>query len=500
MADVLRSQPFSVAGEDVDHVRAAFGAAGFDEASVARAVGAKSIAQIKDVPAEVALSRVMGDSPLHVLIRLFVIGAPVPLAAARSALAPASIERLADGGLLKVRGEIVRAFVKVAPVMGLLVAFDRSWEGDREEPPDHVMGPSDGACLLASLTIRAAGAQCLDLGTGCGFLALLAARTAARVVASDVNPRSRAYVELNARLNGLSNIEAVTGDLFAPVAGRTFDLIFSNPPYVISPENRLVYMSGGMTGDAFCRRIVAEVGPFLREGAYFQMIFHWAEREKEDWTAHLSSWFTGEACDAWVLRSSSTDPTSYALTWMDIGRRADKAEPERLARWLQYYQEEDIAAIGAGVLTLKKRPEGAGQGWFRGMDGPPSMLGPCGGAVLGRMSALDFLSKRKIDQALFDSVFKVSPDVRLTQECEPSPGGWTQATAHIRVREGLAYVEEVDTYVAELLVACDGERTLRAAVEKTLERICAEPDSAPEETADIVRQLVEEGFLVPVSS
>lgn len=499
MHEHTRSHPFSLTAVEVQQVRAAFDAAGFDEPSVAAAVGVKGIASLKDVPPEVAWHNTSGGSPLHALVRLFVIGGPVEAEVARRALDPAPFERLLQGGLLESRGGNVRSMVKMVPVDGLLITFDRSLETDKEEAPDHVMGPSDGGRMLANITIHRPGADYLDLGTGCGYLALLAARKGGHVVASDVNPRSRAFVELNAWLNGMQNVEPVTGDLFAPVSGRQFDLVFSNPPYVISPENRLVYMSGGMKGDAFCRRIASEVAPYLRDGGHFQMLCNWAEPEGEDWTLYLRDWFEGTGCDAWVLRSSTTDPRTYALTWMNVGQHgAAKDGSGRLEAWLSYYEEEKIHAISAGVVTMRKRPAGSGPAWFRGFDGPKSMLGPCGDAVRERMDALDFLHGAGSDEALMSSVFIASPKARLTQECQPTAAGWAQVGAHIRIHEGLAYVEEVDIYVAELMVACDGERTLRSAIDRTLVSMGEEPGSEPEQTADIVRELVQEGFLVPV--
>src|SRR5438270_327403 len=79
--------------------------------------------------------------------------------------------------------------------------------------------------------------RALDVGTGSGVQALLAARHAREVVATDVNPRALAYAELNAALNGFTNLECRAGSMFEPVAGETFDLITCNAPFVVSPEN-----------------------------------------------------------------------------------------------------------------------------------------------------------------------------------------------------------------------------------------------------------------------
>ena len=81
------------------------------------------------------------------------------------------------------------------------------------------------ARVLDSLTPRPRVDRALDVGTGSGIHALLAAQHARQVIATDVNPRALAYTELNAALNGLRNIETRQGSLFEPVEGETFDLI-----------------------------------------------------------------------------------------------------------------------------------------------------------------------------------------------------------------------------------------------------------------------------------
>jgi hypothetical protein len=177
----------------------------------------------------------------------------------------------------------------------------------------------------------------------------------------------------------------------------------------------------------------------------------------------------------------------------DAGKSASSAA--RLGEWLRYYEAERIASIGAGVVTMRKH-EGAC--WYRAFDGPPSMLGPTGDHVLERLRAFDLVDGRS-DEAMLDMVFAVSPDARLAQECRPSPEGWAQASAQLRMTRGLGYVEEVDAYVAELVAACDGKRRLREAIAHTAARLGWRSDEAPPETVEIARQLVDEGFLLPTA-
>ncbi len=77
------------------------------------------------------------------------------------------------------------------------------------------------------------GARALDMGTGSGVAALAAARTAAYVVAVDINPAAVRCARINALLNEVEGrVDVREGDLFAPVRGERFDVVIFNPPYL----------------------------------------------------------------------------------------------------------------------------------------------------------------------------------------------------------------------------------------------------------------------------
>src|SRR4029077_16086132 len=79
----------------------------------------------------------------------------------------------------------------------------------------------------------APGAEVLDMGTGSGVCAVFAARHAGHVVAVDINPAAVRCARINVIMNRLEDrIEVVQGDLFAPLAGRRFDLVLFNPPFL----------------------------------------------------------------------------------------------------------------------------------------------------------------------------------------------------------------------------------------------------------------------------
>ncbi|MEV5612501.1 HemK2/MTQ2 family protein methyltransferase [Streptomyces sp. NPDC052225] len=115
-----------------------------------------------------------------------------------------------------------------------------------------VYAPQHDTHLLAAELDREpslAGADVLDIGTGSGAVALAAAERGARVTAVDISWRAVLTARLNARLSRLP-LRVLRGDLFTPVAGRTFDLVLANPPYVPAPSARLPHRGPARAWDA----------------------------------------------------------------------------------------------------------------------------------------------------------------------------------------------------------------------------------------------------------
>ncbi len=111
------------------------------------------------------------------------------------------------------------------------------------------------------------GAAVLDLGTGTGIGALVAARWAGRVVAVDINPEAERCARINVLLNRVEDrVEIRGGDLFDPVEDERFDVILFNPPYYPgAPRNRLDQaFRAGQVAQRFARGLAAH----LRPGGY----------------------------------------------------------------------------------------------------------------------------------------------------------------------------------------------------------------------------------------
>jgi ribosomal protein L3 glutamine methyltransferase len=116
----------------------------------------------------------------------------------------------------------------------------------------------------------------LDLCTGSGCLAILAAMRFANAMvdAVELSKDALQVAKRNVAQHRMRNrVRLLQGDLFAPVEGRRYDLIVSNPPYVddagmkrLPPECRhepRMAFDGGKDGLAIVRRIIDEAGWFL---------------------------------------------------------------------------------------------------------------------------------------------------------------------------------------------------------------------------------------------
>jgi SAM-dependent methyltransferase len=296
--------------------------------------------------------RMPGDGPLETLVRLFLLGESVPIEAARRALAPARPEDAVEAGLLEGDPAVLRATVELTPYEGLVLAAD--WPGGLKADPLEVMGIASSSRALAQMTVRWRAARSLDLGTGSGVLALLAARRSDQVLATDRNPRAIDFARFNAEWNRVSNVTFLAGDLFEPIGGETFDLIVCNPPFVIAPCVDYVHTHSGQPSDALCRGIVRAAPAHLSEGGVCQLVCNWAQVAGEDWRERIAGWVAGTGCDAWVLHSHTEDATAYASA--RLGETTDDpALSSRLQQWLAYYARERIEAIGVGLITLHRR-------------------------------------------------------------------------------------------------------------------------------------------------
>ncbi len=156
------------------------------------------------------------------------------------------------------------------------------YKGLKLEIEAGVYEPSDDSYLLAENLKVKSGDLVLELGTGCGLIALLAAKSANKVIATDISPIAVKCARHNVRLNqAIAKVEVRLGDLFDPIrVGEKFDIILFNPPYL--PENRKKERDiidwverawdGGVSGRKIIDPFIRTCKKFLNSGGLVQMV------------------------------------------------------------------------------------------------------------------------------------------------------------------------------------------------------------------------------------
>jgi len=144
---------------------------------------------------------------------------------------------------------------------------------------EHVYEPAEDTFLIAEKMRVTEDDTILDMGTGCGILAVLAAEKAKSVLAVDVNPYALQCAVKNAENNGVKErIEFRRGDLFQPIKqNERFRLILFNAPYLPSePDEEESWIgkawAGGPNGRKILDRFVMDAPKFLAAGGRIQLV------------------------------------------------------------------------------------------------------------------------------------------------------------------------------------------------------------------------------------
>jgi methylase of polypeptide subunit release factors len=445
------------------------------------ATGDQLLARSPELPSYL---RRLGDSDgLAVLVRLFLLGVPVPRARLDTLVDAPLCERLQETGLLVADGEAVHGAARIVPHDELLIASDHA--AIAESHADHVPGVHRPSVALAHLTVRRSGERALDLCTGNGIQAILLAAHAEHVVATDVNERALRYAAFNASLNGVSNLETRRGSFFDPVEEERFDLVVANPPYVISPENAYLFRDSGMPGDSVSEHVVRGAPALLAPGGYASMLIAWA-LDPDQPAERPRGWLEGANSDALLLHTSTDDPIETATLWNRELLDRPEAYAGALDHWLDYYRRLGIEQLGYACLVLRKRDDGR-DGRFMPQALPQAALRPAGEHVRRLFETHDRLAELD-DGALLDQRLRVVDDAVVSQATRFAEGRWQSESLTLRLDRGLPFSAELDAATATLIRELDGRNTLRTA-------LSALGGDADQKGVAIAREMLWVGFL-----
>lgn len=500
----------------VSALRDDLSAAGYTADGVQRALGpvaAGALDREQLLPARLVLSG--RPEAVAVLARTFLLGLPTTRAELDGALPRCGTDGAVALGLVEVsgghRGDEVRPLVDVSPHAFVDAIGEQGWwvVSDFAEAvtrdalrTDHVLGIGGASITLAQMTIRRPVATVLDLGTGCGVQALHATRHSNRVTATDVSRRALGIAALNLQLGGVRDrADMRCGSMFEPVHGERFDLVVSNPPFVITPRRPGVpaygYRDGGLAGDAVVRRLITSVGEVLAPGGTAQLLGNWELPEGTSWQERVGGWLEESGLDGWVVQRGVQDPAEYAETWIRDGGQPPGPRFDALYQaWLEDFAARDIAAVGFGLVTLRRPVDEARKPWHRLEEQHGSLRQPLGDHLARCLDAAELLG-RLDDEALLQTRWAVAPDV--TEERHHRPGEADPAAILLRQTDGFGRVVQVSTIVAAAVGACDGELSV-GQIGAALAALLDVPEGAVRaELLSAVRALAGDGLLLLAS-
>jgi methylase of polypeptide subunit release factors len=510
----------------LDRIRAALTDAGYTVDGVEALIGPDAAAALhRDllVPASVALARDADKNPpLAALVRLFLLAEPVPAADLPAAddLAAAGILEAPDAaGRVACRFDIrPYAVASGDDTVDLFVASDLGGlqvPADQPLRRDHVVGIGPATTNLAQLTPRQPVARALDLGVGMGVQTMHLLQHVDFVVATDISARAIEFARFNLLLNapalGLdaadldARVSLRVGDLLDPVAGEEFDLVVTNPPFVITPRrdgegasDQYTYRDGGRPGDRLVEELIRGLGAHLAPGGIAVMLGNWEVHEGDaTWHTRLESW-PDAATDLWVVERERAEPIDYADMWLKDAAENRELESwrDQFARYLDDFASRAVESVGMGQLLLHRPAEAAaGHDAVRRFEVLPHQLEqPLGARIRDTFDADDWLRERD-DADLADETFLVAPDV--TEERWTLPGNPDPSAILLRQGGGFRRTFPESTELSSFVSVCDGDLTARqilVAIAALLE--VDEAELLTSVLAD-VRELVALGFLVP---
>ncbi|GAA1130100.1 DUF7059 domain-containing protein [Citricoccus alkalitolerans] len=507
-------------------------------------------------PARRRLAQVLHDAgapgserALAAIVSCWMLGDPVPTATLDAALPTLTAAGAAELNLGWLRDDDFRPVVDLSPYStddlgDVWVASDQTALQTRTTLPSwHVLGIGRASMTLAGNVIRRPVDQALDLGAGCGIQTLHLLTHADHVTATDLSVRALEFTAFNLALNaealGLDlsltdvperdgppqgnrgrfpltlggRVTLLQGDLLEPVAGHRFDLVVSNPPYVITPRSGSepdrftgevgdgisTYRDGGRPGDRLLAELVATLPEHLEPGGMAQMLGNWEIHGRPDgawdgttdgnsgdttdratdgvtegasdrvagaaspqlpgWEVRPRSWVPS-GVDAWFIQRDLLDPAGYAETWLQDS--SEQLDPARYTagyrRYLEDFGERGVAAVGFGYVWLR-RPAAPRAGRIRTEVLESELqqpLGPAWGEAVDRWDLVTGDAEGTGGLTALRGLHVTVPG-DVTEERHQRFGSDHPEIILARQGGGFRRTAHVDTATAGFLSAADGE-------------------------------------------
>jgi SAM-dependent methyltransferase len=438
------------------------------------------------------------EEPIDAMLRLVLDGEFVPETVLNNLWPSGSVTVMERLGLLARSpnrpGELF-ATITMYPAEGfLLLLGDRPGTPDGSPywtPPDVVYpGVVENTRHFMATLPRTRCESFLDIGTGSGVAALSASRYATHAWGVDIAGRSARFAEFNRRLNGIDNVTILQGDMYEPVRDLTFDRIVTHPPYVPSPQIKLIFSDGGADGEEILQRVIEGLPRHLRVGGRFHTLVLGADCEGEAFEARIRKWLGPQEAefDLVMVSHSLRSPTDFVARSL----AKNKAPITDLKYWTESWNRRKVQFLFYGSILMRRHSG----------ERP---------AITARVQSGEKISPQHVDWLLdWESDCRDPAFTAFLLDSHPyiSPG--TELHVLHRLEEGrfvpgafaveskLPFVSELrcGKWLAGVISQCDGVRTWRDHFEEAQrDGLIDSAEASAEEFAGLLGMLVGQGIL-----
>ena len=445
-------------------VRAACQRAGFAERNVCTRFALTSIADFRSRREGRPEARRVQDA-LEVLTDLFMDLAGVSETHARQVLGDPAVDAMLhlrlvveDGG----REPELLATMLMYPVADVLLISDRTFgrPGEQRGLPDDIVYPAVTRNTTTFLRMLPSSPcdDFLEMCAGNGVAAIAKATQAGHAWSLDLTARATRVATFNARLNGLTNVTVLQGDLFAPVEGRQFDRIVAHPPYVPSAEQAIIYRDGGADGEMITKRIVSDLPRFLRPGGRFFCTCIATDRTDAPLERRLHEWLADaqQEFDVVVAVTSAEHPSEYyfksaingGTTFAQAERQhhAFKAMTVERLVYSSFVIERHAAPRTSVCVRVSRGPRTTGRELEQYCD------------WLARREATD------LQQQMLAAYPRLDPGASLQERRQVVDQKWKVTDTALDTAWPFSASIQCPDDVAQLLARCDGTRTVQQVI------------------------------------
>lgn len=489
--------------EEFACVRDFFTQTEFNDTTLCRVLGMEDMSDLGRVRWDSVRFGELSDS-LRWCINFLARGQRIGKHESQTACGEKVFDALISLGLLRVSTKdesLVVCPVWVYPADGFVIASDRTEhpEGDPYNPPEDVVFPAiyGGTLRFLRLLPEVHNGEALDHCGGSGIGALRLARTASMAATADLTERSAFFAEFNGRLNGVG-IQSLCGDLFAPVAGRRFDLISAHPPFVPAVGANMVYRDGGETGEEVTRRTIEGLPAHLRAGGTCVILCVARDTQEKQFEQRVRDWL-GEAADEFEIIFGLEKILSVDEVVESMRKRGQQAA---------LFPSGQIGDGGAQELLERLKSHGTRQfvygAIFLKRHSIRTRIEPTRVRMNPSATARDFerlfaWQKQMRQPAFKEWLAKSKPalatNLELTMRHVVQNGELVPAEFMFSVEDGFPAALRLDGFVVPLVARLDGK--------KSVEEVFTTAQSADDlpqgfmlkDFAGLVRMMIEKGFL-----